>query len=104
MAKQAKTVLGFCPNHVHAEDAVDKLRLSGFRNTDVSALMREEMCRGVLNWPAGNERCDGHDDWVGGGGVVLIVRCDNPYWERRAEQILRMAPTTNQTVAAASVC
>ena len=57
MAKEVKTVLGFCPTHAHAEEAVDKLRLSGFRNTDVSALMQDggDILGGVLSWPAGSD-------------------------------------------------
>ena len=95
MAKQVKTILGFCPSHAHAEDAVDKLRLCGFRNTDVSALMRDggDIFGGVLGWPAGlrisaREAAE-HEEWVNRGGIVLFVRCANADWERRAEQVLQ---------------
>jgi hypothetical protein len=104
MAKQVKTVLGFCPTHVHAEEVVDKLRLSGFRNTDVSALMPDggDIFGGVLSWPAGSdiakkdEPC--HADWINQGGIVLCVRCANPEWEKRAQHVMQ------RSMAAAGAC
>lgn len=104
MTKQVKTVLGFCPNHAHAEEAVDKLRLSGFRNTDVSALMRDggDIYGGVLSWPAGsgisNQEAQVHTQWIDQGGIVIFVRCANSEWEKRAEQVLQ------RTMAAVGAC
>jgi hypothetical protein len=103
MTREAKTVLGFCSNHVHAEEAVDKLRLSGFRNTDVSALMRDGgVVFGVLSWPAGSDipthEARQHADWINQGGIVLSVRCSNSEWERRAEHVLY------KSMAAAGAC
>lgn len=94
MTRQVKTVLGFCPTHAHAEEAVDKLRLSGFRNTDVSALMKDsrDVFGGVLSWPAGSDitklETRQHKDWLDQGGIVLCVRCSNSEWEKRAEHVL----------------
>jgi hypothetical protein len=97
--QQVKTVLGFCPTHAHAEEAVDKLRLSGFRNTDVSALLRDggNIFGSVLSWPAGyisnQEICD-HKEWIDQGGIVLYVRCSNIEWETRAERVLHRSMAT----------
>jgi hypothetical protein len=96
MTKQVKTVIGFCPTHGHAEEVVDKLRLSGFRNTDVSALMQDggDVAGGVLSWPAGSnplkqEESNPHAEWIEQGGIVLYVRCSSAEWEKRAENVLR---------------
>jgi hypothetical protein len=96
MTKQVKTVLGFYQTHAHAEEAVDKLRLSGFRNTDVSAAMRDGgdvFFSGVLSWPAGSliseQEVEVHREWIDQGGIVISVRCANAEWEKRAEQVLR---------------
>jgi hypothetical protein len=94
MTKQVKTVLGFFPSRAHAEEAVDKLRLSGFRNTDVSVLMQDGGSNfgGVLGWPAGSsiskQLALEHAEGIKQGGVVLCVRCANADWERRAEHVL----------------
>jgi hypothetical protein len=104
MTREVKTVLGFCPSHAHAEEAVDKLRLSGFRNTDVSALMRDggDVFGGVLSWPAGSEiskqETREHTEWINQGGIVLCVRCSNADWEKRAEHVLQ------RTAAVAGAC
>jgi hypothetical protein len=104
MTNQDKTVLGFFPTHALAEEAVDKLRLSGFRNTDVAALMRDggNPFGSVLNWPAGSDiskqEAQTHADWISHGGVVLCVRCANFEWERRAERVLQ------RTVVTAGAC
>jgi hypothetical protein len=104
MTKQVKTVLGFCSTHALAEEAVDKLRLSGFRNTDVAALMRDciDDFGSVLSWPAGSgiskQEATEHTDWIDQGGIVLCVRCSNVEWERRAQQVLQ------RTMAAAGAC
>ena len=104
MTKQVKTVLGFCSTYALAEEAVDKLRLSGFRNTDVAALMRDcnDDFGSVLNWPAGSDiskqEAYTHADWINGGGVVLCVRCASFEWERRAERVLQ------RTVMTAGAC
>ncbi len=103
MARKAKTVFGFCPTHADAEEAVDRLRLSGFRNTDVSALMPDTVVfRGVLGWTAGpgipaHEMLE-YEPWVKGGGILLCVRCDNADWLRRAEQVLE------RSAVAATAC
>jgi len=100
MAKQVKTVLGFCPTHAHAEEAVDKLRLSGFRNTDVSALMRDggDIFGGVLSWPTGSDISKTVEpyqaDWINQGGIVLCVRCSTAEWEKRAEHVLQRSMVT----------
>jgi len=92
--QQVKTVLGFCPTRAHAEEAVDKLRLSGFRNTDVSALMRDSgnVLGCVLGWPAGSDISEQkdweHADWINQGGIVLYVHCSNSDWEKRAQHVL----------------
>ena len=104
MTREVKTVLGFCPTHAHAEEAVDKLRLSGFRNTDVSALMRnsEDIFGGVLSWPAGSDiskhETRQHAEWINQGGIVLCVRCSNTEWEKRAEHVL------HRSMMAAGAC
>jgi hypothetical protein len=102
MTRDVKTVLGFCPTHAHAEEAVDKLRLSGFRNTDVSTLMRDGVVFGVLSWPAGSDistqETHQHADWINQGGIVLCVRCSNSEWEKRAEHVL------HRSMAAAGAC
>jgi hypothetical protein len=104
MAREVKTVLGFCPTHAHAEEAVDKLRLSGFRNTDVSALMMDGGGNfgGVLGWPAGSnipkQEIRKHMEWINHGGIVLCVWCSNPDWEKRAEHVLQ------RSMAAAGAC
>jgi len=96
MTKQVKTVIGFCPTPGHAEEVVDKLRLSGFRNTDVSALMQDggDVSGGVLGWPAGSDplkqgEANLHAEWIEQGGIVLYVRCSSAEWEKRAEDVLR---------------
>jgi hypothetical protein len=95
MAKQLKTVLGFCPTRAHAEEVVDKLRLCGFRNTDVAAFMPDYGASvvGVLSWPAGagvsKQAVLQHQDWVSGGGIVISVQCASAEWERRAEHVLQ---------------
>jgi hypothetical protein len=104
MARKATTVVGFCPTHAHAEEAVDRLRLSGFRNTDVSALMRDggEISCGVLAWAAGPDISTNdarqHQAWISTGGIVIWVQCDNADWERRAERVLQ------STAAVAGAC
>ena len=104
MTREVKTVLGYCPTHAHAEEAVDKLRLSGFRNTDVSALMRDggDIFGGVLSWPAGSDvpkqEIRKHMEWINQGGIVLCVWCANSEWEKRAEHVLQ------RNMAAAGAC
>lgn len=94
MARQLKTVLGFCPTRAHAEEAVDKLRLCGFRNTDVAAFMPDygASVAGVLSWPAGagvsKQAVMQHQEWVSRGGVVISVQCASAEWEKRAEHVL----------------
>jgi hypothetical protein len=101
MARQAKTVFGFCANHNHAEEFVDRLRLSGFRNTDVSALMGQGVSSGILNWVSGpgvpKSEVRQHEEYIQNGGVVLCVHCDNADWEKRAERVF-------QRSAAAAAC
>jgi hypothetical protein len=100
MAKQAKTVLGLCPTYLRAEEAVDKLRLSGFRNTDVLALMPEglSVLSGVLSWPAGSgiskQILTVHEDWLRQGGIVVCVRCTTEDWEKRAERVFENGAMT----------
>jgi hypothetical protein len=95
MAKQVKTILGFCPTRAHAEEAVDKLRLSGFRNTDVAALMPQggDGPVGVLSWPAGfgaaKQAVLPHRDWMDHGGFVICVQCASADWEVRAKHVLQ---------------
>jgi hypothetical protein len=94
MAKKAKTVVGFCPTIAHAEEAVDRLRLSGFRNTDISILMKDDgdVSSGALRWIAGpampKNEARHHEEWISRGGIVISVRCEHSAWERRAEHVL----------------
>jgi len=92
MSRKAKTVVGFCPTLADAEEAVDRLRLSGFRNTDVSTLRPDSViCGGVLSWPAGSgvpkQEAREHETWVSTGGIVLWVVCVNADWVRRAQKV-----------------
>jgi hypothetical protein len=103
MTTNARVVLGFCPTHADAEEAVDRLRLSGFRNTDVSALVPEELVLlGALHWPAGpcmsHQQAREHEDWLRNGGIVLSVRCSNADWIRRADRVFSV------TLATAAAC
>jgi cell division septation protein DedD len=96
MTRKAKTIVGFCPTLADAEEAVDRLRLSGFRNTDVSALRPDSVIvGGALRWAAGpgipKQEARQHEvqleTFISTGGIVLCVSCNNADWVRRAQNV-----------------